>query len=112
MILKHFFSLGAKRDEHTNDLIYLVVFWGSNDSEQVSARNAAKYWPNAVIGFLEERLEWTRPVNNDAHVANDEQYVETVDDIHGEPGNISCKNPYYIHIYIRSYFVFICFFFQ
>lgn len=58
-----------------------------NETEEiVSSETAVEYWPQSVIRFLEERIEW---INVDG-TSDDVGPIQSTANIHNEPQRILC----------------------
>lgn len=58
-------------------------------AEEVSAAEAISNWPNAVIAFFEDRLEWKRPTGR-----VNLPLIPTIEDVNGtdgDPQSVLCK---------------------
>lgn len=92
IFFKHYDCLGAKRHEVTDELLYLVQF--GTQTEEIACSEAAKYWPQKVIQFLERRLEWYTVSHNSN--ADDNAPVEATGDITDDPKQILCVYQFFL----------------
>lgn len=54
--------LGVKRQG--NELVYIINFDDTRDFEKVSSNQATQYWPQKIIQFLEQKIEWIQSTSN------------------------------------------------
>lgn len=87
---------GAKR--HNNEHFYLIHFYVEKSTEEVVSTVAIKYWPDAIISFLKNLIEWTVPIPN----ANGGVSTETTDDMNEEPQQISCEYSFCSFLFATS----------
>lgn len=95
-----FFRLGAKRQN--SELFFLVKFADAEQIEEVPAAQANIYWPQAIIVFYEQRLEWISTV----HFGQPIPSVESNNiDESDRPESVLCM--LFIHFTDRFYFYFV-----
>lgn len=86
IVIDFFLYVGAKRN--ADGLFYLMKFADIHSVEEYSSNEAADYWPQKVIEYLQLRCDWIHP-NNVTHQSPDP--IETTADMVGDPDRITCK---------------------
>lgn len=78
--------LGAK---HENDnLFFLAKFADAEQTEEIPVLQANEYWPQSVIKFYEERLDWATTV----HFGQQIPLTESIDiDVKAYPESVLCN---------------------
>lgn len=69
--------------------MYLLKFYDTKVVEELATRQATEYQPQAVIAYLQERIEWIAVTNNGQ---NPNLPVETTANTDGEPQQILCMH--------------------
>lgn len=101
-----FIQLGAKRQN--SELLFLIKFAGSEQIEEVPAAQANVNWPQAIIMFYEQRLEWITSVHfgQPVPLVESNNIAET-----NRPESVLCML-YLFHIFYFYFLIFLFFIFS
>lgn len=67
--------------------MYLLNFYDTSVAEELISKQATEYQPQAIIKYLEERIEWIVAANNEH---NENLPVEATENMDGDPRQILC----------------------
>lgn len=95
-----FYYLGVKYVN--NELVYLLNFYDTHVVEELISKQATEYQPQAIIKYLQARLEWISAANN-GH--NENLPVEAIENTNGDPRQILCIYLFFNYFYQFDQFV-------